>query len=203
MNCRFVGMNFLAHAYLSFGHREILVGNMVSDFVKGRAQFGFSGKIPVGIRLHRMIDEFTDSHPATAEAKEIFRPAYRLYSGAIVDVLYDHYLATDPLLFSEASLNTFCQSTYDTLDAYSAGLPPQFVTVLSYMRRDNWLYNYRYPEGIRKSLGGLARRAAYMPETATAYNLFHEHYVPLRSCYQAFFGDVKQFAKQRLEELSG
>ena len=29
-------MNYLAHAYLSFNDPEILVGNMISDFVKGK-----------------------------------------------------------------------------------------------------------------------------------------------------------------------
>jgi acyl carrier protein phosphodiesterase len=29
-------MNYLAHAYLSFGEPDILAGNMISDFVKGK-----------------------------------------------------------------------------------------------------------------------------------------------------------------------
>ena len=29
-------MNYLAHAYLSFGDPDILAGNMISDFVKGK-----------------------------------------------------------------------------------------------------------------------------------------------------------------------
>jgi acyl carrier protein phosphodiesterase len=32
-------MNYLAHAYLSFNDPEILVGNMISDFVKGKKKF--------------------------------------------------------------------------------------------------------------------------------------------------------------------
>jgi acyl carrier protein phosphodiesterase len=31
-----------------------------------------------------MIDTFTDEHPATKEAKEFFRPHYRLYSGHLL-----------------------------------------------------------------------------------------------------------------------
>jgi acyl carrier protein phosphodiesterase len=51
----------------------------------------FSGNIQKGIELHRNIDEFTDNHPVTKKAMEIFRPAYRLYSGPIVDILFDHF----------------------------------------------------------------------------------------------------------------
>src|SRR4051812_28673904 len=99
MNCSFVGMNYLAHAYLSFNDPEILVGNMVSDFVKGKVKLSFSGKILTGINLHRAIDGFTDTHPATRKAMEFFRPSYRLYSGPIMDVLYDHFLANDAGIF--------------------------------------------------------------------------------------------------------
>jgi len=194
-------MNFLAHAYLSFSDPHILVGNMVSDFVKGKAQFSFSGKIQAGIRLHRMIDEFTDTHPATAEAKEFFRPAYRLYSGPITDVLYDHFLAADPNEFDEASLKRFTTATYSQLQDHAGELPPSFLGVFAHMRANDWLYHYREYEGLRRSLNGLVRRATYLKESDTAYNLFREHYVPLRSCYEAFFPDVKQFAKEAIEAM--
>ena len=56
-------MNFLAHAYLSFGQEEILVGNLVADFIKGKELRQFSEDIQIGILLHREIDSFTDTHP--------------------------------------------------------------------------------------------------------------------------------------------
>jgi acyl carrier protein phosphodiesterase len=194
-------MNFLAHAYLSFNDASILAGNMVSDFIKGKAQFGFSGKIRQGIVLHRQIDDFTDTHPATKKAKEIFRPAYRLYSGAIVDVLYDHFLANDPAQFTEASLKSFAAATYQQLEENMSSLPPNFVVIFGYMKMQDWLFNYRSHEGIRKSLNGLVRRSSYLTEADTAYNLFLEHYVELNACYLNFFEDVKQFAKESLGRL--
>src|SRR5947209_17908548 len=100
-------MNFLAHAYLSFKEPPILIGNMISDFVKGSQQFLFAEKIQKGIQLHRAIDTYTDDHPATKKAKEIFRPAYRLYSAPIMDVIYDHFLANDDTIFSSTSLLQF------------------------------------------------------------------------------------------------
>ena len=65
-------MNFLAHAYLSFNHPDILVGNMISDFVKGSARFSYPEGVQKGIRIHRDIDRFTDFHPAVKEAKKHF-----------------------------------------------------------------------------------------------------------------------------------
>lgn len=34
-------MNYLAHAYFSFGDPAILTGNMISDYVKGKKQFDY------------------------------------------------------------------------------------------------------------------------------------------------------------------
>ena len=111
-------MNYLAHAYLSFQQPEILVGNIISDYVKGRQKFNYSPGIQQGIELHRFIDSFTDDHPATKAAKEIFRPHYRLYAGAFVDVVYDHFLATDPLIFQNDLLEDFAATTYQQLEPY-------------------------------------------------------------------------------------
>jgi acyl carrier protein phosphodiesterase len=201
MNCSFAGMNYLGHAYLSFNSPQILVGNMISDFIKGKDRFGFSGNIQKGIALHRMIDEFTDHHPATKKAMEVFRPYYRLYSAPIMDVLFDHFLANDKNLFDDTSLKKFTQTTYRHLEDNSIHLPMRFVHVLTYMKAEDWLYNYKYPEGMRKSLYGLIRRASFIKESDTAYQLFLEHHSYLNECYQTFFPDVKQFAKQKFEGL--
>jgi acyl carrier protein phosphodiesterase len=201
VNCSFVGMNYLGHAYLSFDHQDILVGNMISDFVKGKLRFVFSGNIQKGIELHRNIDEYTDAHPATKKAMEIFRPAYRLYSGPIMDVLYDHFLATDENEFGETGLEAFSQNVYRTIENHTAELPQRFLVAFSYMRTQDWLYNYRLKTGIKRSLEGLVRRATYLSESDTAYNLLLEHYVSLKELYREFFPDVKQFAKQRFEAL--
>src|ERR1700682_4685290 len=74
-------MNFLAHAYLSFEIPEILVGNLISDFVKGKKKFDYSFPIQHGISLHRSIDHFTDTHPVTSKAKSLFKADYGLYAG--------------------------------------------------------------------------------------------------------------------------
>lgn len=191
-------MNYLAHAYLSFHIPEILVGNMISDFVKGKSRLGYTAGVQQGITLHRLIDDFTDSHAATLQAKTIFRPHYRLYSGAFVDVVYDHFLANDKDLFTETSLYQFASDVYQTLEQYHMQLPSKFLLLLPYMKEQNWLYNYRTREGIGKSIQGLVRRSAYLTDHQTAFNLLNEHYDFLKNCYQVFIKDVKTFAEGQL-----
>jgi acyl carrier protein phosphodiesterase len=200
-NCTFSRMNYLAHAYLSFGEPQILVGNMISDFVKGAQKSLYAASVQKGIVLHRAIDAFTDDHPVTARAKQVFRPAYRLYSGPIMDIVYDHFLATDETEFSDASLLRFTGDVYQTLEEETVHLPQAFLPAFTYMRMENWLYHYRTLNGIEKSLRGLIRRAAFISDSATAIALLHEHYDDLNNCYRDFFPAVKQFAKQKLGEI--
>jgi len=109
-------MNYLAHAYLSFNQPDILAGNMINDYVKGKKKFDYPLDIQKGMLLHRAIDHFTDHHSATQKAKQFFKTDYRLYAGAFVDVLYDHFLANDIAEFaSDIELNLFCQTTYASL----------------------------------------------------------------------------------------
>jgi acyl carrier protein phosphodiesterase len=193
-------MNYLAHAYLSFQQPELLVGNMISDHVKGKKKFEFSPGIQQGIELHRIIDSFTDEHAATKAAKEVFRPHYRLYAGAFVDVVYDHYLATDPLIFNNDSLEEFSATTYQMLEPYTAVFPEKFARMFPYMKTQNWLYNYSNKWGIENSLHGVVRRATYLTESATAFALFEEHFTTLQQCYQAFFPEMIAVVKNWIEE---
>jgi acyl carrier protein phosphodiesterase len=195
-------MNYLAHAYLSFDHPEIVTGNLISDFVKGKNKFNYPVNIQKGINLHRLIDQFTDTHEATKEAKEIFRPHYRLYSGAIMDVLYDHFLATDKTeFFTENSLFSFSQQVYVDLDKQFQWLPPRFAAMFPHMKSHNWLFNYRSIEGTARSLEGLVRRALYLNESTTAFQLFEKHYQLFGECYRQFWAAAKPFARQQFEIL--
>lgn len=194
-------MNFLAHAYLSFGINDALIGNMISDFVKGSSKNNFSKSVQNGIVLHRNIDEFTDQHPVIHKAKEIFKPFYRLYSSPIIDILFDHFLANDQKIFTDTSLKNFSTHVYSVLDACNEILPERFTLVFQFMKKENWLYGYRTRPSMERSLMGLARRSSYMVESDTAYKMFNEHYSFLNDCYYRFIPDVKQFTKQRIKEL--
>lgn len=174
---------------------------MVSDFVKGKKKFDFPPGIQKGIMLHRAIDTFTDSHEATKEAKEIFRPRYRLYSGAFVDVVYDHFLANDPLEFTEQSLLDFSQEVYNRLTEQSHWLPERFALMFPYMKEHNWLFNYRTRRGTGKSLAGVVRRSLYLTESDTAFRLFEQHYQLLQDCYRHFWTFLKPFTREQFDEL--
>jgi acyl carrier protein phosphodiesterase len=117
-----------------------------------------------------------------------------------MDILYDHFLANDPDLFTHESLFHFSNTVYTTLEGAAPHLPPVFAHMMVYMRSENWLWNYRTREGMQKSLKGLVRRAAYIHESEPAYRLFNEHYSLLQECYFAFIKDIENFAKSKFDE---
>jgi acyl carrier protein phosphodiesterase len=194
-------MNLLAHAFLSFQDTDILAGNMISDYVKGKKQFDLPESIQKGIQLHRVIDQFTDQHPVIKELSNIFKPTYRLYSGAIIDVVLDHFLANDTTHFKEGQLHTFTQATYEQLDVNKGLFPDRFAKMFPFMHAQNWLFHYHTTEGIQRSLNGLKRRATYIQETDTAFQLFLDHYALLQTGYDAFFPDILHASKSTFGTL--
>lgn len=195
-------MNYLAHAYLSFNQPAVLAGNLISDFVKGKQQFLYPDEVRKGILLHRAIDAFTDVHTATKEASKIFKPWYRLYSAAFIDVAYDHFLANDFEQFTDDdSLSEFSQEVYKSMDDYLHVFPERFRQMYPYMKQQNWLYNYRHRQGIERSFAGVVRRSAYLTDHDTAFKLFEDNYDALQTYYADFFPALQKHALETLRSM--
>ncbi len=193
-------MNFLGHAVLSFGNGQILTGNMIGDYVKGKLPLAaLPPKIAEGVMLHRKIDGYADTHSAVQRAKLVFRTDFGLYSGAIIDTVFDHFLASDSKFFAnEPELLAFTDVTYGLLAKQADWFPKQFAGFFPYMVQQNWLYNYRTVMGIGQSLKGLERRAAHIPPIEKAYEIFITNYYYTNQCYFDFIGDMVKYAKSNL-----
>lgn len=191
-------MNYLAHAFLSFGDSEIVTGNLIADYVKGRNALAFfPKKIEMGILLHREIDRFTDEHKAAKHAASFFKENYGRYAPAIVDSLFDHYLANDLLLFpSKEKLFDFSQKTYTQLELHTEHFPEQFAGMFPHMKEHNWLYNYHSLQGINGSLNGLHRRAKFMPSPEIAYEIFIDNYDALNEAYDLLMLELISFVRK-------
>ncbi len=186
-------MNYLAHAYLSFNNEPILIGNMISDFVKGKNKYNYNHEIQKGIALHRFIDTFTDQHPSTKEGKQILKPTAGAYAGAFMDIVYDYFLANDTYEFENAeALQACANKTYAFLQQNESILPLNFQNMLPYMQKQNWLYNYQFHWGIENSFKGLTHRAAYFENSTPVFEAFLENENALYHCYKNFFVSVKK-----------
>ncbi len=193
-------MNFLAHAYLSFGFKPLIIGNLISDFVKGKKQFEYPTGIQAGISLHRKIDIFTDHHIATVKAVKLLKPSAGRYAPVFMDVIYDHFLARDRFEFPGSSLSQFASVTYSVISEGHQLLPLKFRNMVPYMIAENWLENYGFTSNIQRSFNAIFRRAKYIDADESVFNTFLDKYEDFEGYYNWFFPDVKQYALSLLNE---
>lgn len=191
-------MNFLAHIYLSGDDDNIMVGNFIGDFVKGNRMNDFDGEISKGIKLHRAIDHFTDTHEVVRESKLKLRSEFRHYSPVIADVFYDHFLAKDWLTFSKIPLLEFTEDFYKVIERFKKIVPSEVNRMVAYMKRDNWLYNYQWTQGIHRSLSGMARRTTFESKMELATKNLELNYDEYSLEFHKFFPDLQNHCKDFL-----
>ena len=185
-------MNFLGHFFLSGSSKPIIIGNFIADFVKGKEYQNFSDDIAEGILMHREIDFFTDNHTAFKKTKKRIVENQGHFSGVVVDVFYDHFLALDFEKIAGTQLAGFARKMYSVIDEYVDQLPPQSKFLFGYMKRDNWLLRYREKEGINKTLVGLSKRVKFKNSMHMAIDDLEVHYSSIREDFYAFIEDIRR-----------
>jgi acyl carrier protein phosphodiesterase len=185
-------MNYLAHLLLADSSAESLIGNLAGDFVKGRINDELPPGIAEGIRHHRRVDAFTDSHPSVAAFRRILIPQHGHYSRVIADVFFDHFLAIDFTRYSSEDLESFLTRVYATIDPHIDELPGNLRAVYPRMRDEEWLPSYRSIDGIGMALFGISRRLSRRPELATATHFLIDPRTrpELERLFHEFFPDV-------------
>ncbi len=188
-------MNYLAHAYLSFNDPEILIGNLIADCVKGKQRYDFPENVQRGIALHRKIDEYTDNHPVIKEIQKLYSLSAGRYNGVFLDVTFDHFLAIDSVNEPPEGWQQFSAWCYRQIDESINDTPEIFRRLFSYMKKENWLYNYRHKWMMQRSFERLAHRAKFLPNSADIYSDFEQNYQQLQDGYGEFFPELKQFVE--------
>jgi acyl carrier protein phosphodiesterase len=191
-------MNFLSHLYLSGNSEGLIIGNFIADSVKGSNYKNYSPEIQSGILLHRQIDTYTDSHLIVEESKKRLRPKYRKYSGVIVDIFYDHFLAANWQDFSKENLNEYAQKIYDLIQKNYNILPLNSIRFSNYMVQYNILEAYSRLEGIEQVLKGMARRAKFESNMEFAIRDLKEHYNLFEKEFRFFFPELQQFVNTQI-----
>ncbi len=190
-------MNFLAHLYLSGDEDAMIIGNFIADMVKGQQINGYSDNIVRGIRLHRKIDHFTDSHPLFLQSRERLRARYRLYSGVVVDMYYDHFLSKLWSRYSNHSLEDYVDKAYVLLNRHFDVLPARAQYILPYMIEHNWLVNYADLDRLQRHFGGMARRTPFESGMERAVDDLREHYGDFEAEFLGFFPQLADYVEMQ------
>lgn len=192
-------MNFLAHLYLSPLNQDLIFGNFIADSVKGKMINDFSVEVQAGIRLHRSIDNFTDNHPIFKQSRARLKPTYNHYSGVIVDIFYDHFLAKYWSDFSDEDLNFFVRKHYCFLISRFRQLPKKSKFILPFMISQNWLVNYSNLDSLEKVFKGMDRRTKNKSGMKTAVISLQKDYKLFEADFRNFFPDIKIFVDEKIE----
>jgi acyl carrier protein phosphodiesterase len=185
-------MNLLAHAILSPSDRGILVGNLIADWVKGRARHALPDDLRAGMQLHRRIDTFTDTHPLVDHCAALLSEKWGRYSTILVDIFFDHILAADWPRHSETPLPIFAAETYATLAAYQHVLPERCNHAICAMIMDDWFTSYATLDGIRLTLTRMSVRLRHDIELAPAVDDFFHHRLAFEKAFGIFFPELRR-----------
>ena len=195
-------MNYLAHIYLSGDNDLVTIGNFIADGIKGKRYKKFSKDIQIGILLHRHIDTYTDAHKTVRLSTKRLHEKYSHYSGVIVDILYDHFLAKNWASYSDKPLDKYIKKFYDSLEINYDLLPLRIQKMMPYMLADNWLLSYASIDGISRVLDGVNRRTKNRSSMNEAVVELEEFYTEFENEFSAFFDELIASSKQKLEDLN-
>jgi len=192
-------LNFLAHTYLSGCNEEIIVGNFMGDYVKGKNYNQFPELVRKGILIHRDIDTYTDMHPITRRSKLRISPRYHKYAGIIIDIFYDHFLASLWDDFSSLSLQEFVNRTYDLLKRNYKVLPEAIKRWFPTFLENNWMMAYQSVEGIELVLERMAANTSLPNHAGYAVEVLSERYDSFKSDFLEFFPSIIRFLEEKYE----
>jgi acyl carrier protein phosphodiesterase len=185
-------MNFLAHIYLSGDNDLIKIGNFMADGVRGNKYLHYPEEVQKGIVLHRAIDTFTDAHPIFRKSKHRLHEKYGHYSGVIMDILYDHFLAKNWTLYSNEPLEEYVARFYKSLEDNYAILNTKTKNLMPYMFENNWLVSYATIAGIEMILFQMDYRTKHRVHMQEAIVELQEFYTEFEEEFTLFFKELKE-----------
>ena len=195
-------MNFLAHIYLS-GENELLkIGNFMADSIRGSQYLSYPNDIQKGVLLHRHIDSFTDFHPIYRKSKHRLHEKYGHYSGVIMDIMYDHFLAKNWNMFSDMTLEKYAASFYELLQKEEKQLTERTKNMIPYMIAQNWLVSYSSLEGLETILFQMDYRTKHRVNMPEAINELKQFETEFETEFFAFFEELQLSCQQKLKELN-
>ncbi|MEN8121031.1 MAG: ACP phosphodiesterase [Bacteroidota bacterium] len=193
-------MNFLAHLHLSGENEEIKIGNFIGDAVKGKKYQKFALDIQKGILLHRKIDYFTDKHDITKDLSRLFNGKYGKYSGIVVDIMYDYFLANNWENYSNQQLEKFISDSYSLLMLNFSVLPLEVKKFLPFLIGKNRLLSYRNIKGIESVLTAMAKYTSLPNYPKFAIEVLQNNHQIFKENFTVFYDELYQFSRIELEK---
>ena len=195
-------MNFLAHIYVSGDNDLVKIGNFMADSIRGHSYDVYPMEIQKGILLHRSIDSFTDTHPIYRQSKHRLHEKYGHYSGVIMDIFYDHFLAKNWKTYSDENLEEYANDFYQLLrDNYDI-LTDRIKGMMPYMIARNWFVSYSTLAGLEMILFQMDHRTKNRVAMHESMVELQQFYTEFENEFTLFFEELRQHCIDKLIELN-
>ena len=195
-------MNFLAHIYLSGEDDFVKIGNFMADSIRGSQYLDYPNSLQKGILLHRHIDSFTDAHPIYRKSKHRLHEKYGHYSGVIMDIAYDHFLAKNWSKYSNEKLEDYAADFYKLMQDNYEILTERTKGMLPYMIGRNWLVSYATIAGLEMILFQMDYKTKHRAHMQEAIVEIQDFYTEFESEFFQFFEELVLSCQQKLKELN-
>jgi acyl carrier protein phosphodiesterase len=168
---------------------------LLGDFIKGPVPDTLPSRVADGVRLHRAIDSYAESHPAFRASRSRVSPTRRRVAGIMVDMFYDHFLARHWTEYQpEEALEDFTARQYALLAGLGADLPDRLARILPAMRADDWLASYREIESVAAALDRMASRLTRANPLPGAGEELLAEYAGFEADFRVFIIDARRYA---------
>ena len=173
----------------------------MADSIRGHHYLDYPDEIRKGILLHRHIDTFTDAHPIYRKSKHKLHEKYGHYSGVIMDIVYDHYLAKNWSKYSDEKLEDYAATFYKLLQDNYEILTVSVQKMMPYMISRNWLVSYASLEGLEMILFQMDYRTKHRVNMQEAIVEVKQYYTEFEEEFTLYFEELQQHCKEKLLEL--
>ena len=143
-----------------------------------------------GIKNHRRVDKFTDSHPVVSELKSLFTPARRRFAGIILDVAFDHFLSRNWKKFCKEEHGIFIQYSYDCLSEGLEYMPDRMRHAVHYMVKENWLLSYSKLSGVDRTLNRISHRMRFENSLSNSIEEVVDNFQAIEKGFLAFYPEL-------------
>lgn len=173
----------------------------MADGIHGKNFDSFPLDIQKGIALHRAIDTFTDAHPVFRQSTKRLHSNYHHYSGVIVDIFYDHFLAKNWSSYSEEKLADFTARFHQSLKDNFDVLTDKTQKMMPYLIAQNWILSYQTIDGIEIILEKMDNRMKRNSNMRFSVTELKTYYSEFESEFTTFFEEVMAFSNHKIETL--
>ena len=195
-------MNWLAHVFLSKPNLDFQLGNLLTDRLTLSELQGHTPDFQAGVKCHRAIDKFTDSHPVVTKSKARLFPKYRHFSSVLIDVYYDYILVKNWEQYTNTPYRAYVDQFYKNLESHNLDLSPKGQTLLENIVLYDILGRYDKIEAVTKALERISMRLKkkkYLDFTDGASSLM-EHYEAFEEEFLQFFPELQKHVVEEFHE---